>query len=127
VQSIFCTRSHVVFDTSVALSTYEYSDPQKLNQVPYALIFAGADCKWDVSSIANFAFDIFFLVDIVVNFNTAYMDDTGTIIRDHDSIAKQYLKSVLPHSISLFSSLLSPLHLNGRRAGCILLLEVWNI
>jgi hypothetical protein len=24
------------------------------------------------------------------------MDDTGTIIRDHDSIAKQYLKSVLP-------------------------------
>ena len=37
---------------------------------------------------------MFFIVDILVNFNTAFMDDTGSIIRDHVGIARQYIRSV---------------------------------
>ena len=69
-----------------------------------------------MSSYANFAFDMFFLVDIVVNFNTAYMDDTGTVIRDHSMIAHQYLRSDATNAQSCSSpTSFYPLARRGRR------------
>jgi hypothetical protein len=61
-------------------------------QIPYSLIFAGASCEWDSSSVLNFAFDLFFLADVAVNFNTAYVDDYAAIVRDHAAIAAQYFR-----------------------------------
>ncbi len=64
-------------------------------QIPYSLIFAGASCDWDSSSVLNFAFDTFFITDIAVNFNTAFIDDFAAIVRDHAAIANQYLRPAL--------------------------------
>eukprot|EP00291_Cryptomonas_curvata_P028673 CAMPEP_0172214126 /NCGR_PEP_ID=MMETSP1050-20130122/37987_1 /TAXON_ID=233186 /ORGANISM="Cryptomonas curvata, Strain CCAP979/52" /LENGTH=675 /DNA_ID=CAMNT_0012895059 /DNA_START=301 /DNA_END=2325 /DNA_ORIENTATION=- len=61
-------------------------------EIPYTLIFAGAGCEWDSSSVLNFAFDLFFLADIAVNFNTAFVDDFAAIVRDHAAIAAQYFR-----------------------------------
>ena len=41
--------------------------------------------------IANNTFDFFFLIDIILNFNTAYYDEDFAIIEDRCEIAKSYL------------------------------------
>ena len=64
----------------------------------------------------NTALDIFFFIDIIFNFNTAYYDDYLTIEDRRYVIAKSYIMSwFLIDLISIipFDVILSALHLNG--------------
>ena len=54
------------------------------------MIFVGGDCSQDWHDDINFSIDILFLVDILVNFNTAYYDEMAVIIRDRKKIAENY-------------------------------------
>jgi len=40
----------------------------------------------------NYAIDVLFLVDILINFNTAYTSDAFDIVDDRKQIAKEYLQ-----------------------------------
>ena len=41
----------------------------------------------------NYTIDIFFFIDILVNFNSAYIDESYEVIDDRKKIAKSYLVS----------------------------------
>ena len=43
--------------------------------------------------IANWIIDTFFLIDIILNFYTAYFNGEGVLITDYSAIAKNYLKT----------------------------------
>ena len=40
----------------------------------------------------DLALDIFFFVDVLVNFNTAFQNDRGFMVLDHRIIALRYLR-----------------------------------
>ena len=60
-------------------------------QIPYDIIFVGADCSWDWHSQLNLSFDIVFLLDMLVSFNTAFYDDMALLVKDRQAIAKNYI------------------------------------
>jgi hypothetical protein len=41
----------------------------------------------------NYSIDFFFFIDIIVNFNSAYIDESYEVIDDRKKIAKSYLVS----------------------------------
>lgn len=43
--------------------------------------------------VVNYSIDIFFTIDILVNFNSAYTDDSYEIIHDRGKIASNYIQS----------------------------------
>ncbi|KAH8061933.1 voltage-gated potassium channel [Aureococcus anophagefferens] len=64
--------------------------------------------RWDVVTsvvlfacllLLNLAFDVVFLADFFLNFNTGYVDDHGTVVKDHRRIVKQYARGAGPRSI----------------------------
>lgn len=56
---------------------------------PYRIAFESVDTLgW---SITNYTIDFLFLIDIFLNFNTAFYDDDFGIIEDRWTISKQYL------------------------------------
>ncbi|KAH8050248.1 hypothetical protein JL722_11452 [Aureococcus anophagefferens] len=58
---------------------------------PYQLCFIRADLRpMDRMELLNLAFDVVFLADFFLNFNTGYVDDHGTVVKDHRRIVKQY-------------------------------------
>jgi hypothetical protein len=61
-------------------------------QIPFNLIFIGASCQTDWSAQLGLSIDVFFLADILVNFNSAYINDLGLVIRDHRLIARRYAR-----------------------------------
>jgi hypothetical protein len=63
-------------------------------QIPYVLIFIGPNCIFNAADHFNLACDVLFMLDVLVNFNTAYMDDSAILIKDHKSIAIHYIRSV---------------------------------
>lgn len=44
--------------------------------------------------IFNYTIDFMFAVDILVNFNTTYLDDTGEEIKNRKDIINNYLKGM---------------------------------
>ncbi len=63
-----------------------------LLQIPYTLIFIGPNCDLTWSDYLNLVSDIFFMVDILVNFNTGYLDESAVLVKDHATIARRYLR-----------------------------------
>ena len=63
-----------------------------LLQIPYVLVFAQATCNGDWASNIAFAFDIVFMVDVLVNFNCAFFDEKDHLVTNHLSIAKRYAR-----------------------------------
>ena len=60
---------------------------------PYQLCFIRADLRpMDRMELLNLAFDVVFLADFFLNFNTGYVDDHGTVVKDHRRIFKQYAR-----------------------------------
>ena len=60
---------------------------------PYQLCFIRADLRpMDRMELLNLAFDVVFLADFFLNFNTGYVDDHGTVVKDHRRIVKQYAR-----------------------------------
>ena len=43
--------------------------------------------------IMNYSIDCFFFIDILVNFNSAYIDESYEVIDDRKKIAKSYIVS----------------------------------
>jgi hypothetical protein len=58
---------------------------------PYRIAFEGNNPRR--SKIVNNIIDLFFLIDIIFNFATAYQDEDFRVIDDRGTIAKGYLKS----------------------------------
>ena len=71
-----------------------------LEQIPFNLIFIGANCDWDFVGITNLSMDMAFLIDVAINFNTAFVNDLGTTIKNHGDISRKYLRSVHASSSS---------------------------
>ena len=67
-------------------------------QIPYVLIFIGPNCNFNAVDNFNLACDILFMADILVNFNSAFLDESAILIKDHKSIAKRYLRSSFSQS-----------------------------
>ena len=63
-------------------------------QIPFELIFVGSSCQMDWIGNLDLALDIFFFVDVLVNFNTAFQNDRGFMVLDHRIIALRYLRWV---------------------------------
>jgi len=59
-----------------------------------AFTFNDAGDKWDLDTweSVNLFIDICFFIDIIFNFNTAYIDEDFRVISDRKIIAKNYLK-----------------------------------
>jgi hypothetical protein len=50
-------------------------------------------CKWDAFMIINLIVDTLFLIDVLVSFNTAYLDKNAILVDDRRAIACNYMKS----------------------------------
>jgi len=62
--------------------------------VPYYIGFGGSNNRGGVLKTFDRYLDIAFLVDIVLSFTTAYVDDeSGVMIKSHKQIAKRYIMS----------------------------------
>lgn len=76
---------------SVCLLTYT------IFEIPYTLIFLDDTCGWDVRIVLNLLADIFFMVEIVLNLNTAYFqEETMSLIVDRNLIVFHYIKGWFP-------------------------------
>ena len=71
-------------------------------EIPVSMLFMEQDvgendltqgCKWDAFMIINLIVDTLFLIDVVISFNTAYLDRNSILIDDRRAIACNYLKS----------------------------------
>jgi hypothetical protein len=61
--------------------------------IPYSVTFQNNSGRNVWSDIFNILIDIFFIMDIAINFRTSYLDPTlGHEVSDPKKIAKQYLK-----------------------------------
>ena len=58
--------------------------------LPLRISFIDDNIQWRISDII---FDTYFMLDIVVNFFSAYEDDYGIIIYKREEIAINYLKT----------------------------------
>jgi hypothetical protein len=61
-------------------------------QIPFDIIFAGADCSWDTQAKLNLTIDLIFLFDMLISFNTAYYDDMALLVRERQAIVLNYLR-----------------------------------
>ena len=61
-------------------------------QIPYVLIFIGPTCQYTVVDYFNLGCDLLFMVDVLINFNSAYLDDSAVLVKDHKTIASHYLR-----------------------------------
>jgi hypothetical protein len=66
-----------------------------LSQIPYLLVFAQATCNGDWTTHLALAFDIVFMIDILVNFNCAFVDEKDNLIKNRLRIAKRYARCLL--------------------------------
>ncbi|EKX48845.1 hypothetical protein GUITHDRAFT_105469 [Guillardia theta CCMP2712] len=69
-------------------------------EVPFTLVFVrngqNSDqswCTWDWIMVINLVVDICFMLDVVVNFNTSYLDSEAFLVKNRMDIAMHYLKS----------------------------------
>jgi len=86
--------------------------------VPYTVAFNNSAGDFDTFDIIDMLIDIVFLIDIIVNFRTTYIDQKASEeIKDWDKIAKNYIKGkfwidfivIIPFNyIELFISLKGP-------------------
>lgn len=58
---------------------------------PFHLAFADDLDQIQWLAIVNYTIDALFLVDIFINFNTAYKDEINNIVDDRKTVAKTYL------------------------------------
>ena len=58
---------------------------------PWSIAFPAEDES--ALDIVNYTIDAFFIIDMIVIFNSAFHDEEGTIIEDRGKIACNYLKS----------------------------------
>ena len=54
---------------------------------------ASGQAEEELWKTINMAIDMFFLIDVVINFNTAYLDHEEVLHATRGEIAKNYLKS----------------------------------
>lgn len=59
--------------------------------IPYRLVFISGDddLTWE---IINNSLDSFFIIDILLNFNTAFFNEDFVLIDDRKEICKNYIK-----------------------------------
>ena len=74
-------------------------------QIPYDIIFVGADCSWDEQAQMNLATDMIFLFDMLVSLNTAYYDEMAHLVRSRRAIVNHYLRRHTPHAVAIEPSL----------------------
>jgi hypothetical protein len=60
--------------------------------VPFSVCFEIQSSGWDWHRVMSFMIDVFFMVDVVLNFNTAFERD-GIMQYDRRDIAKHYITS----------------------------------
>ena len=60
-------------------------------EIPYRLVFISGDDDliWE---IINNLFDSFFIIDMLFNFNTAFLNEDFVLIDERKEICKKYLK-----------------------------------
>ncbi len=69
------------------------------------MIFVGTNCSLDWHDDINLVIDLLFLIDILVNFNTAYYDEMAMLIRERKKIAANYSRQVEWNFMNGISSL----------------------
>ena len=70
-------------------------------QIPYDIIFVGADCSWDEQAQMNLATDMIFLFDMLVSLNTAYYDEMAHLVRSRRAIVNHYLRRHALHAVTI--------------------------
>eukprot|EP00961_Rhodomonas_salina_P160433 2159758-Rhodomonas_salina.1 len=63
-------------------------------EIPFTIIFLETEyCSWDWRVVVNLIADIVFMMEIFLNFNTAYYSEEAMIlVREHRLIAARYMK-----------------------------------
>ncbi|KAK3269774.1 hypothetical protein CYMTET_21796 [Cymbomonas tetramitiformis] len=63
--------------------------------VPYKIAFFETDEKWPIEALewADVICDYCFALDLLINFNTAYIDNTQTVVTNRYKIAQQYIRT----------------------------------